>query len=89
VSQEGRGEVRFNVLVQLNSERMQTRNAKEAALSEMRFLIDSVKAPVLAMDHIGLLVQWNAMLCSLTGYTREDVVGLSIDNYVPVGSVRP
>ena len=33
----------------------------------MTFLIDSVKAPVLGMDSMGLLVQWNAMLSHLTG----------------------
>jgi len=89
VSHEGRDELPPNVLVQLNSERLQTRNANEAALTEMRFLIDSVKAPVLGMDHMGRLVQWNAMLAQLTGYAREDVVGLSIDNYVPNGLRAP
>ena len=44
-----------------------TRHARDAALSEMSQLINSVKAPVLAMDGMGLLVQWNAMLVQLTG----------------------
>ena len=60
-------QVRSSVLVQLNSERMKTRHARDAALSEMSHLINSVKAPVLAMDGMGLLVQWNAMLVQLTG----------------------
>ena len=63
----GATQVRSSVLVQLNSERMKTRHARDAALSEMSQLINSVKAPVLAMDGMGLLVQWNAMLVQLTG----------------------
>ena len=55
----------------------------------MSFLIDSVKAPVLGMDSMGLLVQWNAQLALLTGYAREDVQGHSIDNYVPNSSRAP
>ena len=54
------------MLVQLNSERMKTRSLKEAALSEMSFLIDSVKAPVLGMDNMGLLVQVRVGYMSVT-----------------------
>ena len=40
----GAMQVRSSVLVQLNSERMKTRHARDAALSEMSHLINSVLA---------------------------------------------
>uniref|UniRef100_A0A6T7PT39 non-specific serine/threonine protein kinase n=1 Tax=Hanusia phi TaxID=3032 RepID=A0A6T7PT39_9CRYP len=76
-------EVRSNVLVRLNSERMQTQHDKEAVVSEMSYLIDSVKAPVLGMDNKMQIVQWNAMLAQLTNYRREEVLGKSLYGFVP------
>ncbi|EKX45806.1 hypothetical protein GUITHDRAFT_163142 [Guillardia theta CCMP2712] len=61
--------VRSNVLVRLNSERMQTQHDKEAVVSEMSYLIDSVKAPVLGMDNRMHIVQ--VLGKSLYGFVPE------------------
>eukprot|EP00291_Cryptomonas_curvata_P012704 CAMPEP_0172188156 /NCGR_PEP_ID=MMETSP1050-20130122/21749_1 /TAXON_ID=233186 /ORGANISM="Cryptomonas curvata, Strain CCAP979/52" /LENGTH=1137 /DNA_ID=CAMNT_0012862583 /DNA_START=208 /DNA_END=3617 /DNA_ORIENTATION=+ len=75
-------EVRSQVLARLNDERMQTQGEKEAAQAELHLLIDSVSAPIFGMDPTGAVVQWNAMVASLTGRSKEEVLGRPVSAVV-------
>eukprot|EP00291_Cryptomonas_curvata_P010959 CAMPEP_0172189710 /NCGR_PEP_ID=MMETSP1050-20130122/22680_1 /TAXON_ID=233186 /ORGANISM="Cryptomonas curvata, Strain CCAP979/52" /LENGTH=1077 /DNA_ID=CAMNT_0012864445 /DNA_START=77 /DNA_END=3307 /DNA_ORIENTATION=+ len=78
-----RDEVRSNVLVRLNDERMQTKHEKDAAQTELHQLIDSVRAPIFGITPGGLVVQWNTMMISLTGFDKIAIIGQPISNFVP------
>jgi len=75
-------EVRSNVLVRLNQERMQYHSDKEAVVSEMTALMESVKAPVMAVDQWGMILQWNSMMEDLTKHSKDSVIGRPLDNFV-------
>lgn len=68
-------DVRSNVLVRLNDERMHTKGEKEAVVSEMWQLMDSVNAAILTMDPQLTIQQWNQSLMTLTGIHKDDVTG--------------
>ena len=63
--------MRSNVLVRLNQERMQYHSDKEAVVSEMTALMESVKAPVMAVDQWGIILQWNSMMEDLTRHDTD------------------
>ena len=44
-------------------------------MSEMGQLMDSVNAPILAIDASLCIVHWNQSLGNLTGIMKEDVIG--------------
>mmetsp|Transcript_5038 Transcript_5038/g.16111 ORF Transcript_5038/g.16111 Transcript_5038/m.16111 type:complete len:777 (+) Transcript_5038:1824-4154(+) len=75
-------EVRSHVLARLNDERMQTQGEKEVAQAELHLLIDSVSAPIFGVDTAGVVIQWNAMVSSLTGRSKEEVFGRPISGVV-------
>jgi len=66
----------------------QTKKETLAAQAEMGQLVDSVQAPVLALDPSGKLVQWNHMLSTLTGYSKSQVVDKSLSSLLAPSS-RP
>mmetsp|Transcript_5034 Transcript_5034/g.16073 ORF Transcript_5034/g.16073 Transcript_5034/m.16073 type:complete len:1323 (+) Transcript_5034:147-4115(+) len=78
-----RDEVRSNVLVRLNDERMQSKSEKEAAQMELHQLIDSVRAPIFGTTPGGILVQWNTMTAELTGMERQAILGQPLSAIVP------
>jgi len=60
-------------LVMADHER--TRGETESAQQEIKRLMDSVQAPVFAVDEKLRLVQWNNMCEKLTGYSKSQILG--------------
>jgi PAS domain S-box-containing protein len=54
---------------------VKTVTEQEAVMSEMGQLMDSVSAPILAIDASFCILHWNQTLAQLTGIHKEDVVG--------------
>eukprot|EP00961_Rhodomonas_salina_P201725 2721221-Rhodomonas_salina.1 len=52
---------------------MQYHSDKEAVVSEMTALMESVKAPVMAVDQWGMILQWNSMMEDLTKHSKDSV----------------
>ena len=77
-------DVRSNVLVRLNDERMQTKGEKEAVVQEMGQLMDNVNAGIVTMDPQLSIQHWNQSLMKLTGIHKDDVVGRPVANVLLV-----
>eukprot|EP00286_Rhodomonas_abbreviata_P027712 CAMPEP_0181298170 /NCGR_PEP_ID=MMETSP1101-20121128/5639_1 /TAXON_ID=46948 /ORGANISM="Rhodomonas abbreviata, Strain Caron Lab Isolate" /LENGTH=1287 /DNA_ID=CAMNT_0023403173 /DNA_START=142 /DNA_END=4001 /DNA_ORIENTATION=+ len=60
----------------------QTKKETLAAMAEMGQLVDSVQAPVFALDPKGSVQQWNHMLASLSGFAKAEVVNTSLSTYL-------
>ena len=55
-----------------------TRGEAEKTVAETKRLLESVRAPVFAVDEGFAVAQWNMMIQRLTGYTKPDMLGRSI-----------
>ena len=52
-----------------------TRGEAEKTVAETKRLLESVRAPVFAVDEGFAVAQWNMMIQRLTGYTKPDMLG--------------
>ena len=39
---------------------------------------------VIAPQEVGTIVKHNSSMCELTGYTKEELIGMSIENFIPM-----
>jgi len=45
---------------------------------DLQRLIDSANAPILGVDRNGLISEWNQNMCKLSGYSKQDVLGIRL-----------
>ena len=47
--------------------------------SDLQRLIDSANAPILGVDQAGRVSEWNSNLSTITGYSKQEVLGLRLE----------
>jgi PAS domain S-box-containing protein len=65
-------------MLRLNQERMNSRNQCAALAAELTSLIQEANAPILAVDPLGMITQWNNKTEQLTGISHADALGHDI-----------
>ena len=45
---------------------------------DLQRLIDSANAPILGVDQLGLVSEWNENLSNITGYAKPEVMGINL-----------
>jgi len=81
-------DVRSNVLVRLNDERMQTKGEKEAVVNELGQVMDSVSAAIITVDPQIRIIQWNMTAARMTGLTKEQVTGRNLVDFLDKENVE-
>ena len=46
--------------------------------NDLTLLIDTANAPIFGIDSGGLVTEWNRKAVAITGYTKEEVMGLAL-----------
>ena len=57
------------------------KNAEEEVIRmamDLQRLIDSANAPILGVDKDGLVSEWNQNMCSVTGYSKAEMLGVKL-----------
>eukprot|EP00930_Biecheleria_cincta_P039996 TRINITY_DN27442_c0_g1_i1.p1 TRINITY_DN27442_c0_g1~~TRINITY_DN27442_c0_g1_i1.p1 ORF type:complete len:2290 (+),score=499.19 TRINITY_DN27442_c0_g1_i1:44-6913(+) len=63
--------------------RLAVEHQREA--EDMALLLRSAHAPILGVDLSGSLMEWNNKVASVTGYTKEEVLGRSLEEFLVDG----
>ncbi|MBO3661967.1 PAS domain S-box protein [Microbacterium stercoris] len=79
----GRGQVWQLAAVRDVSERVRLRDQAEAAAAQLRGFLDSAPDAMVVVDSRGIVQYINPQVTEMLGYTPEEVLGRSVDLFVP------
>lgn len=79
----------YNSLLSLSDSFTEEESARKVIVDNFYQLIEDSSAPIFATDDEGRIKFWNANLESITGFCKEDVIGVAFQKFasVDVGSV--
>jgi PAS domain-containing protein len=60
------------------TERKAVAMEKARVAQELQTFIDTANAPIFGIDGLGLVNKWNKKLTSITGFSREEVLGKNL-----------
>ena len=80
--------VSANIELAFQNEEKEKRVQELAIAKELRQFIETSSTPIFGIDHIGLINEWNQASQKVTGYQKEEVLGIHWKTFTPAKSEK-